>query len=68
MGRVTYEGLSSVCPFETGDFDDYVNGTPKIVFSRQPREVEWGPGTTSGWSMMSSTKSGGSKDRKAAIW
>lgn len=42
MGRVTYEGLATFWPQETGAFADLMNKTPKIVFSHSPREVAWG--------------------------
>jgi dihydrofolate reductase len=42
MGRVTYEGLATFWPTETGDFAEVMNKTPKIVFSHSPREVAWG--------------------------
>ncbi|SEB05696.1 Dihydrofolate reductase [Thalassobacillus cyri] len=44
MGRVTYEGLSQVWPFQEGDFADVMNNTPKYVATRNMnmREVHWG--------------------------
>ncbi|WP_200411315.1 dihydrofolate reductase family protein [Virgibacillus salexigens] len=44
MGRVTYEGLSQVWPFQKGDFADAMNKTPKYVATRNMdlREVHWG--------------------------
>lgn len=42
LGRVTYEGFSQYWPTATGDFADQMNMTPKIVFSKTPREVTWG--------------------------
>lgn len=41
LGRVTYEGLSQFWP--TGEFADYMNNIPKIVFSRGGLDkVQWG--------------------------
>jgi dihydrofolate reductase len=42
LGRVTYEGLSQFWPFQSGEFADLMNHTPKIVFSRTLSKVEWG--------------------------
>ena len=42
LGRVTYEGLSQFWPFQTGEFADLMNNTPKIVFSKTLSEVKWG--------------------------
>jgi dihydrofolate reductase len=45
LGRVTYEGMSRVWPFQTeatAPGADKMNSTPKIVFSRSLDRVEWG--------------------------
>ncbi len=44
MGRVTYDGLSQVWPYQEGDFADAMNYTPKYVATRNMnlREVHWG--------------------------
>ncbi|MCF6411734.1 dihydrofolate reductase family protein [Pseudalkalibacillus salsuginis] len=44
IGRVTYEGLSQVWPFQEGDFADAMNNTPKYVATRNIniQEVHWG--------------------------
>jgi dihydrofolate reductase len=43
FGRVTYEGLAQFWPTATGEFADYMNNIPKIVFSRGGlKEVAWG--------------------------
>lgn len=42
LGRVTYEGLAAYWSPMSGGFADWMNQTPKIVFSRTPIKVEWG--------------------------
>ncbi|MGY4690984.1 dihydrofolate reductase family protein [Salibacterium sp. K-3] len=44
MGRVTYEGLSQVWPYQEGDFADAMNYTHKYVATRNMnlQEVNWG--------------------------
>lgn len=44
MGRVTYEGLSQVWPYQEGDFANAMNYTPKYVATSNMniREVYWG--------------------------
>jgi dihydrofolate reductase len=41
LGRVTYEGFAAFWPTQSGEFADWMNGTPKIVFSRTARDVAW---------------------------
>lgn len=42
LGRITYDGLSQFWPFQSGEFADLMNKTPKIVFSRMLPKVQWG--------------------------
>jgi len=42
LGRVTYEGFVAFWPAQDGEFADWMNETPKIVFSRTARDVAWG--------------------------
>lgn len=42
LGRIVYEGFASYWPDQTGRFADWMNKTPKIVFSKTPKKVEWG--------------------------
>src|SRR5258708_28005379 len=42
LGRVTYEGLAGYWPDQSGEFADWMNKTPKIVFSNAPIKVAWG--------------------------
>lgn len=42
LGRVTYEGFAAFWPTHGGAFAEWMNGTPKIVFSRTARDVTWG--------------------------
>jgi dihydrofolate reductase len=43
LGRVTYQGLAQFWPTATGEFADYMNNIPKIVFSKGGLDkVEWG--------------------------
>jgi dihydrofolate reductase len=44
MGRVTYEEMASYWPSETGDYADFMNRLPKVVFSRTLPAADW-PGT-----------------------
>lgn len=52
LGRITYELMAGYWPTVT-DADliitEFMNTTPKIVFSRTPEKVQWGNGTTRGW-------------------
>ena len=40
-GRKAYELMLTYWPFETGDFAEIMNNTPKIVFSRTLNDVKW---------------------------
>ena len=40
-GRKSYELMLTYWPFETGEFADIMNRTPKIVFSKTLDKVEW---------------------------
>lgn len=42
LGRITYDGLSQFWPFQSGEFADLMNKTPKIVLSRTLNKVQWG--------------------------
>ena len=41
FGRVTYEGMASYWTSATGEIADFMNGIPKIVFSRTLTEAAW---------------------------
>jgi dihydrofolate reductase len=41
FGRVTYEGMAAYWAPEKGEIADFMNGTPKIVFSRTLDKAEW---------------------------
>ena len=42
LGRLNYEGLSQFWPSQSGEFADFMNNTPKIVFSTTLSKVRWG--------------------------
>lgn len=44
MGRVTYEEMASYWPSRAGEYADFMNRLPKVVFSRTLPAAEW-PGT-----------------------
>jgi dihydrofolate reductase len=44
MGRVTYEQMASHWPTATGDYADFMNKLPKVVFSATLPAADW-PGT-----------------------
>ena len=41
FGRVTYEAMSEYWPAATGEVADFMNATPKVVFSRTLRRAGW---------------------------
>lgn len=41
FGRVTYEGMAAYWSKEKGAIADFMNGVPKVVFSRTLRKAEW---------------------------
>lgn len=41
MGRITYEGMSSVWPTATGEYARPMNEIPKVVFSRTLIRADW---------------------------
>jgi dihydrofolate reductase len=41
FGRVTYQGMASYWPSQTGEVADLMNALPKIVFSRTLKGAEW---------------------------
>lgn len=41
MGRVTYEGMSSVWPTSTGEYAKPMNEIPKVVFSKTLTRADW---------------------------
>ena len=45
MGRVTYEGMSSVWPTSTAEYAKPMNEIPKVVFSKTMTRADW-PSTT----------------------
>jgi dihydrofolate reductase len=44
MGRVTYEEMAAYWPTATGDYADFMNSLPKVVFSQTLPAAEW-PGS-----------------------
>jgi dihydrofolate reductase len=44
MGRVTYEQMAAYWPTATGDYADFMNNLPKVVFSETLPTAEW-PGS-----------------------
>lgn len=42
LGRVNYEGLTQFWPTQSGEFADFMNKMPKIVFSTTLSNVQWG--------------------------
>jgi len=44
MGRVTYEEMAGYWPGQTGEYADFMNQLPKVVFSRTLPAADW-PGT-----------------------
>jgi dihydrofolate reductase len=42
LGRVNWEGLSGYWTQAEGSFADWMNETPKVVFSNSPIKVSWG--------------------------
>jgi dihydrofolate reductase len=44
MGRVTYDQMAAHWPSSTGDYADFMNTLPKVVFSRTLPATDW-PGT-----------------------
>ncbi len=44
MGRVTYEAMAEYWPNATGDYADFMNTLPKVVFSKTFPAAEW-PGS-----------------------
>jgi dihydrofolate reductase len=41
MGRVTYEAMAEYWPNATGDYADFMNKLPKVVFSNTLPAAEW---------------------------
>lgn len=41
FGRVTYEGMASYWPTQTGGIADFMNTIPKVVFSRTLNKADW---------------------------
>ncbi|MFZ0613585.1 MAG: dihydrofolate reductase family protein [Desulfobacterales bacterium] len=41
FGRVTYEGMAAYWSPATGEIADFMNGVPKVVFSRTLEKAEW---------------------------
>jgi dihydrofolate reductase len=41
MGRVTYEEMAGYWPSATGDYADFMNTLPKVVFSRTLTAAGW---------------------------
>jgi dihydrofolate reductase len=41
MGRVTYEEMASYWPNQTGDYADFMNKLPKVVFSASLPDAGW---------------------------
>jgi dihydrofolate reductase len=41
MGRVTYEQMAAHWPNSTGDYAEFMNSLPKVVFSRSLPSAEW---------------------------
>jgi dihydrofolate reductase len=41
FGRVTYEGMAAYWQTATGEIADFMNGIPKIVFSRSLERADW---------------------------
>jgi dihydrofolate reductase len=41
FGRVTYEGMANYWPSAQGEIADFMNGIPKVVFSRTLEKAEW---------------------------
>jgi dihydrofolate reductase len=41
MGRVTYEEMAAYWPNATGDYADFMNGLPKVVFSASLPDAGW---------------------------
>jgi dihydrofolate reductase len=41
MGRVTYEAMAEYWPNATGDYADFMNKLPKVVFSKTLPAAEW---------------------------
>jgi dihydrofolate reductase len=41
FGRVTYEGMANYWPSAQGQVADFMNGIPKVVFSRTLEKAEW---------------------------
>lgn len=41
FGRVTYEGMAGYWPPQTGEIADFMNGIPKVVFSRTLEKANW---------------------------
>jgi dihydrofolate reductase len=44
MGRVTYEAMAAYWPSATGDYAQFMNSLPKVVFSQTLPAAKW-PGT-----------------------
>jgi dihydrofolate reductase len=44
MGRVTYQQMAGYWPHETGDYADFMNTLPKVVFSTTLPAADW-PGS-----------------------
>ncbi len=41
FGRITYEGMAAYWTTQKGEIADFMNGLPKIVFSRTLQKAEW---------------------------
>src|SRR5438105_8419193 len=41
MGRVTYEQMAAHWPNSTGDYAEFMNSRPKVVFSKSLPSAEW---------------------------
>lgn len=41
FGRVTYEGMAAYWPSEKGEIADFMNNTPKVVFSKTLKQADW---------------------------
>lgn len=48
MGRVTYEGMSSVWPTSTAEYAKPMNEIPKVVFSKTLTRADWATTTIAG--------------------
>ena len=41
FGRVTYEGMAAYWPSAEGQIAEFMNGVPKVVFSRTLEQADW---------------------------